>query len=248
MSMPMFSSESAGSDAMHIVDDLGPEVLPDSVDNSYRCDAIADGLWHQAQAVFGAIARATNKAGQPVRAVGLTSCYRHEGVSTVSAVVALAAACQRKVLLLDANLTHPSIHRRFRVDTAPGVLQAIGGEVLPTDCIQTSSLGVSVITAGCEPGPAATFLRADLALPLLQNLALHFDLILLDLPAISDDSSALELSTIMDGVVFVVESERVHRQAAQRTMSRLQQSGVQLIGAVFNKRRDYTPGWLYRML
>ena len=211
-------------------------------------DVIADGLWNQAQAVFGAIVRAKNERSQPVRTVGLTSCYRQEGVSTVAAVLALAAACQRKVLLVDANLSHPSLDRRFRVKNKPGLTQAIAGQAKPQDCIQASPLGVSVVSAGCDEGQAATFLRPDLVLPVLQAFAADFDLVLVDLPAASDDSSALELSGVLDGVVLVVESERVHWQAGQRTVSRLQQSGVQLMGAVFNKRRDYTPDWLYRVL
>jgi protein-tyrosine kinase len=213
----------------------------------YPSVAIADGLWHQAQTIYGVIFRARTKSSKSLRTVGLTSCYDGEGVSTVSAILALAAACQSKVALIDANLPDPSVHRRFRVQTAPGMLQAIAGQPLE-NCIQTSPLGVSVVTAGCEKGPVTTYLRPDLLLPVFNGLNSDFDLLVIDLPATSADSLAYDLSSILDGIVLVVESERVNRQAAQRTISCLQQSGANLLGAVFNKRRDYTPGWLYRML
>ena len=247
--MQRLSSDVAGSNGSIATGDENPMVFPARRNaNLQHPSAIADGLWNQAQAVFGAIARAKNETNHPVRTVGLTSCYRQEGVSTVAAVLALAAACQRKVLLVDANLTHPSLDRRFRVKTTPGLLQLMDGQATPGDCIQASPLGVSVVSAGCAEGPAATFLRPDRVLSVLQTFTPDFDLVLVDLPAAGDDSSALELSGVLDGVVLVVESERVHWQAGQRTVSRLQQSGVRLIGAVFNKRRDYTPDWLYRVL
>lgn len=209
----------------------------------------AGDLWNQAQALLGVIFRACRDDGRPLRTVGLTSCYRGEGVSTTVAGLALPAATHRKLLLVDANLRHPALHRQLRVAEAPGLAQIIDGQAERTATVQQSPVApVSVIAAGKLDGEVPSCLPANRVLPVLNEAAQDCDLVIVDLPALADNAAALELAAALDAVVLVVEAERVRWQAGRRTVNLLRQSGTRLLGAVLNKRRDHIPDWLYQIL
>lgn len=210
--------------------------------------SITEDLRNQAQALLGGILRSKTGSGQTVRFVGITSCYRKEGVSTIARLLARTGACQRKVLLVDANLAHPSVHEYFGIQPTPGLLQAISGETMVRNAIRSYLPDLSLLASGTASDGPDHFLPTDLFLPLFPPVAAQYDLILVDLPAVTDDSSTIELCGLLDGVALVVEAERVHWQAGLRAATRLRQSGAPLLGAVLNKRRDYIPDWLYRVL
>ena len=111
-------------------------------------------------------------------AIGITSCRQGEGVSTVAANLAISAARSGsvRVLLVDANIDHPSIAATFAVDPCPGLAEALSQVVHPAGCIQqTSSEKLSVMAAGAANGPAKSgSLPADLA-DLLKNLRQAFE-------------------------------------------------------------------------
>ena len=82
---------------------------------------------------------------------------------------------------------------------------------------------------------------------LLQSLAAKFDLLIVDLSPL-DVAGALEWATLLDGIVIVVEAERVRWQMAARSIAVLEQAGGNVLGTVINKRRDYVPQWLYHRI
>jgi Mrp family chromosome partitioning ATPase len=63
-----------------------------------------------------------------------------------------------------------------------------------------------------------------------------------------DCTGVLDWAPLVDGVVLVVESERVRWQVAARGIELLEQAGTQVLGTVINKQREYIPEWLYQQL
>ena len=53
---------------------------------------------------------------------------------------------------------------------------------------------------------------------------------------------------LVQGVLLVIQSERVRWPVAKRFVTDLERSGANLLGAVMNRRRQHIPGWLYRTL
>jgi Mrp family chromosome partitioning ATPase len=68
------------------------------------------------------------------------------------------------------------------------------------------------------------------------------------MPAVHDAGPNDRLAGLLDGVLFVIEAERVRWQVAERTTEHLRRANVRLLGAVLNKRRRHVPEWLYRTL
>ena len=186
-----------------------------------------------------------------LQTLGLTSCYSGEGVSTVAAQLAVTAAGrgQQRVLLVDANLARPGVHRTFGVDLQPGLAEILSDpEGLPAAIQPTGVAGLSVVAAGMpEESPGEALDCAALA-GVLDRLRADFDLVIFDLPPSGQTGSATRLAALLDGLVMVVEAERVRWEVAQRTSELLRRAGVRLLGAVLNKRRQHVPNWLYRTL
>jgi hypothetical protein len=104
-----------------------------------------------------------------------------------------------------------------------------------------------VLTAGCgEPG--RVYGATDRWRSVLGNLKQGFDLVVLDLPATGEAASAMHLFGLLDGLVLVVEHERVRWEVAQKTRQGLIRARANVLGVAFNKRTEHIPAWLYRTL
>ena len=75
-----------------------------------------------------------------------------------------------------------------------------------------------------------------------------FRTVLLDLPPVAESSVWCPLVGALDGVILVIEAERTDGRTALHAKQRLLESGANILGVVFNKRRMHIPGWLYRIL
>jgi Mrp family chromosome partitioning ATPase len=183
-----------------------------------------------------------NLPDSPVIAV--TSCQRHEGVSTVAAGLATAftLAATDDVLLVNANSHHPDrsiIPKGFRpphlyeIDARNHMLVATPyGAFLSRD----------------EAG--RTHLESVLEKNTLDNMLvsvndLPYRAVILDLPSMREGGTALIHTARADATIIVVESERVKREVLQRACGRIADAGGQVVGIVLNRRKYYIPKWLY---
>jgi Mrp family chromosome partitioning ATPase len=161
----------------------------------------------------------------------------------------IAAATGRRVVLVDANPAHPSVHQVFPVKLQPGLAEVLAGAVGLSAAIQPSGVpGMSILAAGQARGNAGEVFDCDTLGDIVRGLSEDFDLTVFDLPAAVESGPAARLAALLDGVVLVVEAERVRWEVAQRTSELLKRGHVHLLGAVLNKRRQHVPNWLYRTL
>jgi protein-tyrosine kinase len=199
--------------------------LPDEVQEYYR--AILLGLsWPD--------------GGGPgtLRTLGITSCGRCEGTSTVASQLSATAAGvgSGPVLLVDANLFHPAVARTFRAWRGPGLVETLRDGLEPAETIQPGPVqNLCLLTAGKLRGNVAKAYDWPALPGLVETLKDKFDLVVFDLPPIGQGVAALRLGRLLDGVVFVVEAERVRWEAAQRAKRLLVRANARLLGAVLNK-------------
>ncbi len=193
----------------------------------------------------------SRNGSRPPNVIAFTSCYPGEGVSTVAANLALMSAhqAQGQVVLVDANFRRPSVHRTFGARLSPGMADVTGQTADLRALVQPSSVAnLYLVCAG----------RTDVDLPqvyhskefynLLGSLRRECSLVLFDTPALSEAGSAQCLASRVDGVVLVVEAQRVRWQAAEQAKQELLEAGANLLGVILNKRQLPIPRWLYRTL
>ena len=192
-----------------------------------------------------------NSAAASLRSVGLTSCQSGEGVSTVAAQLALAAAScgDHQVLLADANFACPRVHGRFGIELGPGLADVLLGALTVGEAIRPSAVAnLVVLPAGRPDGDSARLYDSVRLAETIEQLTQRFGLVIFDLPAMGQTSATVRLAGLLEGVVLVVEAERVRWEAAQRATELLRRGNAILLGAVLNKRRAHVPDWLARWL
>jgi Mrp family chromosome partitioning ATPase len=161
----------------------------------------------------------------------------------------LAATAARSlglpVVLVDCNCANPGVHRAFDVPIGPGLRDALAETGPVREFLQPSSVAnLSLLTAGTPgPGTGLTFNSPNLSC-LLGELNQEFNLVIVDLPAIGQGVAA-GIGALLDGLVLVVEAEKVRWEVAQRTTASLRGAGANLLGVVMNKRKYHVPDWLY---
>jgi Mrp family chromosome partitioning ATPase len=178
--------------------------------------------------------------GKAIQTLGSTSCYQDEGKSTVCECLASIAAESQRVLLVEANESPGSIHKGLRDFALNGVTVANDGAFSGQTRHQTASDSSPAEGTNRQPTTAETR-------NLLCLLAVKFDLIVFDLPAL-DSTNVLDWAPLLDGVVLVIESERVRWQAAAHGIELLENAGTQVLGTVINKQQQYIPRWIYQRL
>jgi capsular exopolysaccharide synthesis family protein len=199
--------------------------------------------------IFQSLRRTRDDVARP-RAIGLTSSFGGEGVSTLAANLAIAAAAGGvgKVLLVDANLDHPSQHTIFGFPLAPGLVEFLSGRS-PADCAHpvVGASHLALLTAGAPPdaidghGDKAFAARIEI-------LKQTCDCVIFDLPPVADAVFPPALLSLLDGVLLVTESERIQRRNLWRTKCALEGAGANILGVVVNKQRQYFPRWLDNIL
>jgi Mrp family chromosome partitioning ATPase len=190
-------------------------------------------------------------APQPLRTLGLTSCDRGEGVSTMAAQLAITAALdgEARVLAVDCNLANPALARLFGVKAAPGLVDCLrNGELLAEAVQPCETPNLWIVAAGELRGSPARAYDSPAFPSLLKEWVADYDLVVCDLPAACRVSSTARLSRLLDGVLLVVEAERVRWEVARRVKELLLTADARLLGAVLNKRPGSAPEWLYRDL
>jgi capsular exopolysaccharide synthesis family protein len=193
-----------------------------------------------------------NGAMQDHYVVGVTSCCRSEGVSTAAANLAATLAEQGNgpILLVDANQRHPSIHRIFRTRQAPGLAEVLScdHEGNGDDLIVHRAANLSFVTAG-----SAMDRPPEAAVPARFSRFLHatrqeYRFTVIDIPALEEEGAPVQLAGTCDGVILVVEAERLRWEVITQARQHLQQWNVNVLGVLLNKRRFPVPDWLYAAL
>ncbi len=185
----------------------------------------------------------------PTQTLAITSCHRGEGVSTVAAQLAITAALSdtQRVLLVDANINRPALHKMLGVTANAGPAD----QTRRRPSVQSTrykNLGLLTPASLSRNDATSLFCSSERFTRLILASKRFFDLVICDMPATNQADSPFDLFPLFDGVVLVAEAERVRWEVAQRTRQRLAQAGANLLGVVLNKRTHHVPDWLYRTL
>jgi len=216
--------------------------------NGHARDPLSDEVREYCEGVLYRLLWSEGKQAQPLRTLGITSCRRGEGVTTVATQLAITAATSGEipVLLVDANRNHPALHRLFPVLSTPGWGDVIGEQRCPSVAIQPSGVDrLAILPAGrAMAGRGRAAEESDLA-DVFKAIKAEYELIVFDLGH-AGDPAALSLAGALEGVLLVIEAERVRWEEAERVKSLLAGARAKLLGAVLNKRRQYLPRWFDR--
>ena len=179
----------------------------------------------------------------------VTSAGPGEGKTTAATNVAIAfAQAGGKVLLIDADLRSPSLHRAFSLANDLGLTNYLAGDTPPADIAQpTQVVRLFTITSGPLPPNPVELLSSAKMLDLLSVAGERFDLVVIDGPPVIGLADALVLASLANGTMFVVEAGATRYGALEGAVKRLRGANATLVGAVLTKfgRRGKGYGYGY---
>ncbi len=184
----------------------------------------------------------------------VTSAEPSEGKSTtVQKLARDFGVLGSKVVVVDADLRKPSIHRQFDLDNTVGLsnilTNTVAKEKMPQIIRRTSADNVWTITSGTIPPNPADLLSSQRMALLIGHLAERFDLVLIDSPPVIGLSDAPILGRLARGTLLIVSTNQVTRKSASLALKRLRASGAHVIGAAMSKftvgKYDYKYAYSY---
>jgi Mrp family chromosome partitioning ATPase len=224
------SRRTAGEGPLGLVPALSPEVL-----------AHYEAIGKQIEVVLGPITTKT---------LIFTGALGAEGVSTVVAQYAeMLSRRGERVLLVDGNPRHPSLHRYFHVPDAPGLAELVAGHATRDSVVHpTGFANLSLVPLGrCADRSQAERITDELG-PFLEGLQHAYEYVLVDTDYVGSPFLSQSAVAAGAGVVFVVRAGKTNRQVAGRACDTLRRMGGQILGVVLNRREFPIPDFIYRRL
>jgi polysaccharide biosynthesis transport protein len=166
----------------------------------------------------------------------VTSASPSEGKSmTAINLAAVLAQMDWRVLLVDADLRRPILHRVFPANRLKG-LSAVFNEEVPLEdtIVKTTIPNLEILPAGPKPLNPAVILSSNKIKDILTRLKADYDFILIDSAPILGLADGVALANIVDGVLIVVKAGSTAAKPAEMLIKQLQQVDANLLGVVLN--------------
>ena len=172
----------------------------------------------------------------PKRTILVTSATPNEGKSLISSNLSIVMAqAGKKVLLIDADLRKPSIHKYFQIDKSLGLSNLlVKSHDLRTVLKSTHIPNVYTIPCGPIPPNPSELLGSQAMAENLKVAKEEFEWILIDSPPLLGVTDTRILSRLVDGIIFVLHGNKANREVARKALSFLSDVNDKILGVVIN--------------
>ena len=176
----------------------------------------------------------------------VTSSEPGEGKSTVCGNLAyVLAQGGKKVLIIDADLRKPVLHKRFMVNNNVGLTDLLIGKVNYSKAITKINDNIDLLTAGQKTPNPAEMVSSEVMEKLLQEYKDYYDYILLDTPPVLTINDGRVLAAKCDGTIFVVKAGRSKKNNILNAYRELETVRANVIGSVLNGVDDSSKEYYY---
>jgi polysaccharide biosynthesis transport protein len=189
------------------------------------------GQWRTLRSTFAYL-----MAADQLRSVTVTSLYPGEGKTTVAVNLAASLAeLGLSVVLVDAAIRDPSLHKIFGVGNDRGLTSTVTDQADPASLLHSvpSIAGLQVVTAG-DPLPAPIGENSPY-LKQLSKICSLADFVIVDGPALHGDTEAALAAGVSDAVILVTQAQNDPLAHAEEGSRILRQYRGAVLGTVLNR-------------
>ncbi len=171
---------------------------------------------------------------ESLRVIMVTSAFGGEGKTMLSTQLAISLArAGHRILLVDADLRRPAVHKLFEVPGSPGLAEILRGEVTAADAIRPGPRdGLFLLPAGNALGQAPTCLAQGNLAALFQQLKEEYDYIVVDSAPVLPVADSQAIGQHADGVVLSVLCDVSRLPSIHAAYKRLTMLNIRVLGAV----------------
>jgi capsular exopolysaccharide synthesis family protein len=182
---------------------------------------------------------------RPPNSLLVTSTQPAEGKTTVACNLAISLAqLGHRVLLVDADLRSPSLHKLFGTSGSLGFVSYLTGQQDWRDVVRPSgSDGLDVLVCGPVPPNPCELLSSQRMGALVRSANAEYGFIILDSSPMLALADSRILSPLVDGVLLVVKSGTTRREQLVHAQSGIRSVGGNMIGVVLNNVDIRTNGY-----
>ncbi|CUU33969.1 MAG: polysaccharide biosynthesis tyrosine autokinase [Armatimonadetes bacterium] len=173
-------------------------------------------------------------------ALAITGAEADVGRTTVAYNLALTLVRDgARVVLIDADMRNPNLHRLVRADVNhPGLADILLGKVSLEQAVQQTAIeGLVFIGAGTPPDNPVRLLRSPQMHELLQKLKSVADFVIIDTPSAATFADSLVVGTVAGNVLIVHAAGQGMTEATREVLARFKQHEINMVGVVLNKVR-----------
>lgn len=178
-----------------------------------------------------------------VQSVCLTSANHGAGITTVASNLAIVSAANNpKVLLIDADINKPQIHKSFNIKNDTGFTNLLKNQDYSNIDYYTKKFKDShsngilyVMTSGVRVNNSLDLLSSAVFDEFMQAMKKEFDFIVLDCPSMESSQDVIPITHVVDGTIVVVSSLETNKNDAKDALMQLHRNGAHILGTVLNK-------------
>ena len=184
-------------------------------------------------------------AGNSPETIVFTSAFPQEGkTSTITNTAISFGQLEKKVLLIDADLRKPRLHKVFEARNRIGLSSCLIGISSVENAIQETSVeNLWLLPSGLHPPNPAELINSQKMIEVLEDVKKDFDVIFIDAPPVLAVIDPIILASLVDAVVFVLKEGKTSRKPLVKAVTELNKAQANIIGVVFNevkmKRKGY---------
>lgn len=173
----------------------------------------------------------------PPKMVLVTSSLPQEGKSTLSLSLAcFAANSGQKVLLMDVDLRHPSVHRDLGTQPTAGLIEYMAGEkTLDEVLVRDEASGIWYLPIKRQTANPTDLLGSQKMKQLLAELRERFDFIVLDSAPLLGVTDSKVVARLVDKVLFAVQWEKTSKDTVVNALAHMREAKASVAGVVLTQ-------------